>query len=74
MVYVLAPESTHYRCGTDDDFTGAPAADFDRMIWGCRMAGIFFLADDYVDSGKMLDRIPGFKKAATGNGVGPPDL
>lgn len=41
--------------------TGAPAADFDRMVWGARIAGIFFLADDYIDSGKMLDRIPGFK-------------
>ncbi|THU86527.1 terpenoid synthase, partial [Dendrothele bispora CBS 962.96] len=40
---------------------GAPAADFDRMVWGARIAGIFFLADDYIDSGKMLDRIPGFK-------------
>jgi len=48
---------------------GAPAADFDRMVWGGRMAGIFFLADDYIDSGKMYDRIPGFKKAATGTGV-----
>ncbi|THG97347.1 hypothetical protein EW026_g4628 [Hermanssonia centrifuga] len=46
----------------------APAADFDRMVWGARIAGVFFMADDYVDSGKMLDRIPGFKKAATGNG------
>ena len=49
--------------------SGAPAADFDRMVWGGRIAGIFFLADDYIDSGKMLDRIPGFKKAATGTGV-----
>lgn len=32
------------------------------MVWGARIAGIFFLADDYIDSGKMLDRIPGFKK------------
>ena len=48
---------------------GAPAADFDRMVWGARIAGVFFLADDYIDSGKMLDRIPGFKKAATGAGV-----
>lgn len=39
------------------------------MVWGARIAGIFFLADDYIDSGKMLDRIPGFKKAATGEGV-----
>ncbi|KAJ3558602.1 hypothetical protein NM688_g821 [Phlebia brevispora] len=46
----------------------APAADFDRMVWGARIAGVFFLADDYIDSGKMLDRIPGFKKAATGTG------
>ncbi|CAL1709886.1 unnamed protein product [Somion occarium] len=46
----------------------APASDFDRMVWGARIAGIFFLADDYIDSGKMLDRIPGFKKAATGEG------
>ncbi|KAK7683855.1 hypothetical protein QCA50_013233 [Cerrena zonata] len=46
----------------------APASDFDRMVWGGRIAGIFFLADDYIDSGKMLDRIPGFKKAATGEG------
>lgn len=35
------------------------------------MASIFFLADDYIDSGRMLDRIPGFKKAATGTGVSP---
>lgn len=49
--------------------SGAPAADFDRMVWGARIAGVFFLADDYIDSGKMLDRIPGFKKAATGAGV-----
>ena len=49
--------------------SGAPAADFDRMVWGARIAGVFFLADDYIDSGKMLDRIPGFKKAATGTGV-----
>ena len=47
----------------------APAADFDRMVWGARIAGIFFLADDYIDSGRMLDRIPGFKHAATGSGV-----
>ncbi|KIM35562.1 hypothetical protein M413DRAFT_32419 [Hebeloma cylindrosporum] len=46
----------------------APAADFDRMVWGARISGIFFLADDYIDSGKMLDRIPGFKQAATGTG------
>ncbi|KAF5343069.1 hypothetical protein D9758_011143 [Tetrapyrgos nigripes] len=46
----------------------APAADFNRMVWGARIAGIFFLADDYIDSGKMLDRIPGFKTAATGTG------
>jgi hypothetical protein len=39
------------------------------MVWGARIAGIFFLADDLVDTGKMLDRIPGFKKAATGEGV-----
>jgi Delta6-protoilludene synthase len=51
------------------NFLGAPAADFDRMVWGARIAGIFFLADDYIDSGKMLDRIPGFKAAATGTGV-----
>ncbi|EIM88906.1 terpenoid synthase [Stereum hirsutum FP-91666 SS1] len=44
---------------------GAPAADFDRMVWGARIAGIFFLADDYIDSGKMLDRIPGFKAVCT---------
>lgn len=50
-------------------FLGAPAADFDRMVWAARLAGAFFLADDYVDTGKMLDRIPGFKQAATGNGV-----
>ena len=42
-------------------FVGAPAADFYRMVWGARIAGVFFLADDYIDSGKMLDRIPGFK-------------
>ncbi|TFK64027.1 terpenoid synthase [Pluteus cervinus] len=52
---------------------GAPAADFDRMVWGGRIAGIFFLADDYVDNGRMLDRIPGFKKAATGEGPLHPD-
>lgn len=39
------------------------------MVWGGRLAGVFFLADDYVDSGKMLNRIPGFKQAATGTGV-----
>jgi hypothetical protein len=50
-------------------FKGAPAADFDRMVWGGIMASIFFLADDYVDSGRMMDRIPGFKAAATGTGV-----
>lgn len=50
-------------------FSGAPAADFDRMVWGGIIGGIFFLADDYIDSGKMLNRIPGFKKAATGTGV-----
>ena len=50
----------------------APAADFDRMVWGARIAGIFFLADDYIDSGRMLDRIPGFKHAATGSGVSRP--
>ncbi|KAE9386861.1 terpenoid synthase [Gymnopus androsaceus JB14] len=47
----------------------APGADFDRMIWGARLAGIFFLADDYIDSGKELDRIPGFKKAAEAPGL-----
>lgn len=46
----------------------APAADFDRMVWGARLAGIFFLADDYIDSGKELERIPGFKRAAEGTG------
>lgn len=39
------------------------------MVWGGRIAGIFFLADDYVDSGGMVERIPGFKQAATGSGV-----
>ncbi|KAJ7482246.1 terpenoid synthase [Mycena galericulata] len=47
---------------------GAPASDFKRMVWGARIAGIFFLADDLIDSGKMLERIPGFKQAATGEG------
>jgi hypothetical protein len=39
------------------------------MVWGARLAGIFFLADDYVDCGKEMERIPGFKRAAEGNGV-----
>ncbi len=39
------------------------------MVWGARIAGVFFLSDDLVDSGKMLDRIPGFKQAATGEGA-----
>ncbi|KAJ7482242.1 terpenoid synthase [Mycena galericulata] len=46
----------------------APASDFKRMVWGARIAGVFFLADDLMDSGKMLERIPGFKQAATGEG------
>lgn len=41
------------------------------MVWGGRIAGIYFLADDCVDTGKVLDRIPGFKKAAEGEGVSP---
>jgi hypothetical protein len=49
--------------------SGAPAADFDRMVWGARFGGVFILSDDYIDTGKMLNRIPGFKKAATGTGV-----
>lgn len=53
----------------DVNFAGAPAADFDRMVWATRIGGVFFLADDYIDSGKMFERIPGFKKAATGTGV-----
>ncbi|KAF8507401.1 terpenoid synthase [Gautieria morchelliformis] len=47
---------------------GVPAADFDRMVWVGRAAGIFFLADDYVDTGRMVHRISGFKRAATGTG------
>ena len=46
-----------------------PAADFDRLVWGVRITGVFFISDDYIDTGRMLDRIPGFKHAATGAGV-----
>lgn len=67
MVYVGGNPSHEFLVTlTDVFFTGAPAADFDRMVWATRVGGVFFLADDYIDSGKMLDRIPGFKKAASG--------
>lgn len=55
--------------GTQWIIIGAPASDFDRMVWGGRIAGIFFLADDHVDNGGQYNRIPGYKKAATGTGV-----
>jgi hypothetical protein len=48
---------------------GAPASDFNRMVWIARLGGVFFLSDDYIDSGKEFNRIPGFKRAAEGHGV-----
>uniref|UniRef100_A0A0W0FP99 Terpene synthase n=1 Tax=Moniliophthora roreri TaxID=221103 RepID=A0A0W0FP99_MONRR len=47
----------------------APATDFNRMIWSTCIGGMFFLANDYIDSGKMLEQIPGFKQVATGTGL-----
>lgn len=47
----------------------APAADFDRMVCVGRLMGALFISDDYLDNGKMFDRLSGFKKVATGEGV-----
>ena len=47
----------------------APASDPDRLVWGSRLTSILFLSDDYIDSGKMMDRVSGFKQAASGEGV-----
>ncbi|KAF8516476.1 terpenoid synthase [Gautieria morchelliformis] len=52
---------------------GAPAADFDRMVWGTRFIGVYFLAGDYLDNGKMQNRIPGFKKAVRAPALHPED-
>lgn len=56
-------------CYIDVAYVGAPAGDFARMVWGGRLFGSLFMADDLLDSGKMLGRIPGFKEAARGEGV-----
>ncbi len=38
------------------------------MVLACRAVTVTFFTDDVIDSGKMFDRIPGFKQA-TGSGV-----
>ena len=65
MVYV---DSAHCLILSINPLQAAPAADFERLVLASRIVTATFLTDDVIDSGRMLDRIAGFKQA-TGNGV-----